>query len=111
MIRQPPRSTLFPYTTLFRSPGGLAMLALSYWYGQGVSELPAVSAGLKGLGAATAAFTAVTALRLLRATPRSRRVVVIASLAFVGIGLLGLSLALVVPGLALLGLWLERPRG
>src|SRR3990167_10527921 len=22
MIRQPPRSTLFPYTTLFRSPGG-----------------------------------------------------------------------------------------
>src|SRR3712207_7154554 len=24
MIRRPPRSTLFPYTTLFRSPGGLA---------------------------------------------------------------------------------------
>src|SRR2546425_5505829 len=23
MIRRPPRSTLFPYTTLFRSPGGL----------------------------------------------------------------------------------------
>src|SRR3989475_12708703 len=26
MIRRPPRSTLFPYTTLFRSPGGLAEL-------------------------------------------------------------------------------------
>src|SRR2546427_3037206 len=26
MIRRPPRSTLFPYTTLFRSPGG-AILA------------------------------------------------------------------------------------
>src|SRR3989442_14895496 len=24
MIRRPPRSTLFPYTTLFRSPGGVA---------------------------------------------------------------------------------------
>src|SRR3712207_7813717 len=28
MIRRPPRSTLFPYTTLFRSPGGL--LVISY---------------------------------------------------------------------------------
>src|SRR3712207_8971576 len=26
MIRRPPRSTLFPYTTLFRSPGGGAAL-------------------------------------------------------------------------------------
>src|SRR2546426_6007512 len=25
MIRRPPRSTLFPYTTLFRSPGTLAL--------------------------------------------------------------------------------------
>src|SRR2546430_13452080 len=25
MIRRPPRSTLFPYTTLFRSPGGAAL--------------------------------------------------------------------------------------
>src|SRR3712207_8732691 len=29
MIRRPPRSTLFPYTTLFRSPGG--RLAFSVW--------------------------------------------------------------------------------
>src|SRR2546430_17045952 len=28
MIRRPPRSTLFPYTTLFRSPPQLAALAL-----------------------------------------------------------------------------------
>src|SRR3712207_8660303 len=26
MIRRPPRSTLFPYTTLFRSAGGLATI-------------------------------------------------------------------------------------
>src|SRR5256885_15175798 len=25
MIRRPPRSTLFPYTTLFRSPGGTGL--------------------------------------------------------------------------------------
>src|SRR2546427_7496008 len=28
MIRRPPRSTLFPYTTLFRSPFGLTLCAL-----------------------------------------------------------------------------------
>src|SRR2546425_9398699 len=28
MIRRPPRSTLFPYTTLFRSVGGGALVAL-----------------------------------------------------------------------------------
>src|SRR2546421_2297113 len=29
MIRRPPRSTLFPYTTLFRSPAGLRLLRRS----------------------------------------------------------------------------------
>src|SRR5690348_17921660 len=29
MIRRPPRSTLFPYTTLFRSPGSFAPDALT----------------------------------------------------------------------------------
>src|SRR2546429_1323119 len=27
MIRRPPRSTLFPYTTLFRSRGGIGLIA------------------------------------------------------------------------------------
>src|ERR1017187_5099261 len=30
MIRRPPRSTLFPYTTLFRSAGDGAVVALTY---------------------------------------------------------------------------------
>src|SRR5256885_13108901 len=30
MIRRPPRSTLFPYTTLFRSSGPLMKLSLHY---------------------------------------------------------------------------------
>src|SRR2546430_13198869 len=36
MIRRPPRSTLFPYTTLFRSPYGEAKLFVERvlnWYG------------------------------------------------------------------------------
>src|SRR3712207_7670058 len=31
MIRRPPRSTLFPYTTLFRSPDTLADAVLDVW--------------------------------------------------------------------------------
>src|SRR5215208_7621971 len=30
MIRRPPRSTLFPYTTLFRSAAGLAVAVMHY---------------------------------------------------------------------------------
>src|SRR3712207_8641624 len=37
MIRRPPRSTLFPYTTLFRSPGGYFALGVPWEQGQ---ELP-----------------------------------------------------------------------
>src|SRR3712207_1001499 len=32
MIRRPPRSTLFPYTTLFRSPGGPGVRMDSHLY-------------------------------------------------------------------------------
>src|SRR5438309_5110182 len=32
MIRRPPRSTLFPYTTLFRSPGGEGASSLCSTY-------------------------------------------------------------------------------
>src|SRR5438874_10776585 len=31
MIRRPPRSTLFPYTTLFRSPYALCFSRISLW--------------------------------------------------------------------------------
>src|SRR5260370_28229222 len=39
MIRRPPRSTLFPYTTLFRSPFDFISLALTPT-GSGVSYVP-----------------------------------------------------------------------
>src|SRR5438045_9470042 len=35
MIRRPPRSTLFPYTTLFRSEGGAAVAAAGIRDGHG----------------------------------------------------------------------------
>src|SRR2546430_17433850 len=35
MIRRPPRSTLFPYTTLFRSWGDLPT-----WFGRQLTEVP-----------------------------------------------------------------------
>src|SRR2546426_5826360 len=39
MIRRPPRSTLFPYTTLFRSGRGLACRAIQLRLEQLVSEV------------------------------------------------------------------------
>src|SRR2546426_10891397 len=40
MIRRPPRSTLFPYTTLFRSPTKFSDEAFSSSYASLVSSLP-----------------------------------------------------------------------
>src|SRR2546421_10197650 len=45
MIRRPPRSTLFPYTTLFRSGSGLpfyAILCLPILFAAGMSLLDAI---------------------------------------------------------------------
>src|SRR3712207_8727306 len=33
MIRRPPRSTLFPYTTLFRSEAPLVLVVVAVWLG------------------------------------------------------------------------------
>src|SRR2546429_1340231 len=44
MIRRPPRSTLFPYTTLFRSNGRLADVAIRGDRIVGVGDLPNASA-------------------------------------------------------------------
>src|SRR6266542_5144727 len=38
MIRRPPRSTLFPYTTLFRSPGRIQQLPV--WRQEGLAGRP-----------------------------------------------------------------------
>src|SRR5256885_12095976 len=38
MIRRPPRSTLFPYTTLFRSPGGGGKIPLLPEYVESITD-------------------------------------------------------------------------
>src|ERR1035438_10677134 len=38
MIRRPPRSTLFPYTTLFRSQGGEAATLVLHHGGEGIVD-------------------------------------------------------------------------
>src|SRR3712207_6971988 len=43
MIRRPPRSTLFPYTTLFRSPGRLADRGLRRRDRGGLGSRPAAA--------------------------------------------------------------------
>src|SRR2546427_9731727 len=40
MIRRPPRSTLFPYTTLFRSPAEHVQLVEAYMKEQGLFHTP-----------------------------------------------------------------------
>src|SRR3712207_8269620 len=62
MIRRPPRSTLFPYTTLFRSDQGLAA-------GEGA---PAVGRGDPDGGRGVAAPTADRPDRPLLRAPRRR---------------------------------------
>src|SRR3712207_8562250 len=40
MIRRPPRSTLFPYTTLFRSDGATVLSGRCLSYGEGITYWP-----------------------------------------------------------------------
>src|SRR3712207_8051919 len=53
MIRRPPRSTLFPYTTLFRSRGGVMMTENFPTYPDLANKVAAVTGGSRGIGAAT----------------------------------------------------------
>src|SRR3712207_5161346 len=49
MIRRPPRSTLFPYTTLFRSQGQAVELLLQVLEGEGeVEDLHVAAAAARG---------------------------------------------------------------
>src|SRR5438067_9415808 len=45
MLRRPPRSTLFPYTTLFRSPGEIVDLAVAHGVALAEVDLFAVASG------------------------------------------------------------------
>src|SRR2546427_10332309 len=66
MIRRPPRSTLFPYTTLFRSPYAAFFMRLAVgfvFFEHGLAKfhngVPAVAGFLHGIGFPFASFWAV----------------------------------------------------
>src|SRR3712207_9198419 len=40
MLRRPPRSTLFPYTTLFRSQGPKSKEVMTDLFGEGILDVP-----------------------------------------------------------------------
>lgn len=91
-------------------PGALGMLALSAWFQSGMVTSPAVTQLLKGLGAAAAALVVATVIRLLRSGSVKRTGLIVGGIALVATGPLGLSLLVVAPPLAILAIWLERPR-
>jgi chromate transporter len=91
-------------------PGAAAMLVLSVWYASGVAATPAVSLALKGLGAAAAALVVATVFRLLRSGSVNKKALLVGGVALVALGPLGLSFVVVVPPLALVAIWFERPR-
>src|SRR2546430_7557643 len=95
MIRRPPRSTLFPYTTLFRSvyAAGLLLMVFSNAFPGGLE----VAGFLAGIGTAGTGFGVLIGT-ISRATPPERRTQTVGLVAAVG------SLGTMV--LAPLGQWL-----
>jgi chromate transport protein ChrA len=91
-------------------PGGAAMLFVSGWYATGAGNDPTIRQVLIGLGAAAAALTAVTVLRLLRSTSLPRSTFLIGGLGLLTLGIRGRKLFGVAPPLIALAVWLERPR-
>src|SRR2546423_15317165 len=62
MIRRPPRSTLFPYTTLFRSAAGLRLARVPLVPPQFLAALPLIEARHLDAGPVTALAPAVSGI-------------------------------------------------
>src|SRR5689334_25420063 len=67
MLRRPPRSTLFPYTTLFRSWWGYGAASTSYWGYGGASFTSGITSGGVALWKSGALVIELYDLRAARA--------------------------------------------
>src|SRR2546430_16204151 len=62
MIRRPPRSTLFPYTTLFRSRSGKALAKVMEYAGEAIEDLSVDErATMTNMAAEIGGFTGIVA--------------------------------------------------
>src|SRR3712207_9530152 len=85
MIRRPPRSTLFPYTTLFRSDGGLTALGTNVT----LLGLVAIAVGWAVFRLLTAVLPTTRSGVLAAAGTAALVSVPVAALAFVGLFAVG----------------------
>jgi chromate transporter len=89
-------------------PGAAILLALSVLYGRGWLG-PGLDRPLRWMAAAVVGLILVTTGRMLRAGLRGPRALVLAALTFAAVGVLRLPAYWVIPAVAALGLWLNRP--
>src|SRR5256885_8894657 len=106
MIRRPPRSTLFPYTTLFRSPATTGKAV--YFLLPGILALAVMAAGMVSLGIATAYERYYGVLKRLGSSPLSRSGLIIAKV--ISILVLEIVQVVLLVGVAA-GLYGWRPEG
>lgn len=90
-------------------PGAVLMTFLSALYFGGL-RFEGAEAAFRGSGAAAVALALTTVLRVAPQGLRARGGWAIAALVLVGVGPLHLDMLVVVPPLALLSIWLNRPQ-
>jgi len=91
-------------------PGALILLALSALYLR-VGLAPGLSHAMRGTGAAVVGLVFVATVTVTSSALRGWRAVLIAGATFALVGLLHLNTALSIALVALVSLWLQRPRG
>ncbi len=91
-------------------PGALILLGLTLLYFH-VGFTPNTASAMHGMGAAVVGLVFITTARMIRASMRGGRAIVVAAAIFVLVGPLHVNTGLVVLIMVPLSLWLHRPRG
>ena len=90
-------------------PGALILLGLTLLYFH-VGFAPNTTSAMHGMGAAVVGLVFITTARMIRASMRGGRTIVVAAAIFVFVGPLHVNTGLVVLIMVPLSLWLHRPR-